>query len=153
MVVALIAYWVGLCNASAFYDHSAQRWLNRDPLGEFGFETLAISAMEESPSDFKVRSEEMSSYQFVNVYAFVMDSPIDLADTDGRNWFSRLFGKNKHRTIHVGFPVGHNAECNLSGAPNGSEINVEIKIAWGGPLYPPKQGKPLPAPPTWTPTY
>jgi hypothetical protein len=34
IVVALLAYWVGLCNASAFYDPGAQRWLNRDPLGE-----------------------------------------------------------------------------------------------------------------------
>ncbi len=36
MVVALLAYWVGLCNASAFYDPGAQRWLNRDPIGESG---------------------------------------------------------------------------------------------------------------------
>jgi hypothetical protein len=36
MVVALLAYLVGLCNASAFYDPGAQRWLNRDPAGEKG---------------------------------------------------------------------------------------------------------------------
>ena len=38
--MALLAYWVGLCHASAFYDPGAQRWLNRDPLGESGFEVL-----------------------------------------------------------------------------------------------------------------
>jgi len=36
IVVALLAYWVGLCHASAFYDPGAQRWLNRDPVGERG---------------------------------------------------------------------------------------------------------------------
>ena len=36
MVVALLAYLAGLCNASAFYDPGAQRWLNRDPMGELG---------------------------------------------------------------------------------------------------------------------
>jgi hypothetical protein len=35
-VVALLAYWVGLCNASAFYDPCMQRWLNRDPIQEVG---------------------------------------------------------------------------------------------------------------------
>jgi len=34
LVAALIVYWIGLCNASAFYDPGAQRWLNRDPIGE-----------------------------------------------------------------------------------------------------------------------
>ena len=36
IVVALLAYWVSLCNASAFYDPGAQRWLNRDPIAERG---------------------------------------------------------------------------------------------------------------------
>ena len=38
--VALLAYWLGLCNASAFYDPGAQRWLNRDPLREKTFESI-----------------------------------------------------------------------------------------------------------------
>jgi hypothetical protein len=36
MVVSLLAYWIGLCNASAFYDPGAQRWLNRDTIAEKG---------------------------------------------------------------------------------------------------------------------
>ena len=36
MGVALLAYLVGLSNASAFYDPCMQRWLNRDPIGEKG---------------------------------------------------------------------------------------------------------------------
>ena len=35
-VVAFLAYWIGLCNASAFYDPGTQRWLNRDPIDEDG---------------------------------------------------------------------------------------------------------------------
>jgi len=38
--IALLIYWAGLCNASAFYDSGAQRWLNRDPIEENGFEIL-----------------------------------------------------------------------------------------------------------------
>jgi hypothetical protein len=37
LVLVLLA---GLHQANAFYDPSAQRWLNRDPLEERGFETL-----------------------------------------------------------------------------------------------------------------
>ncbi len=36
LVVVSLAYWAGLANASAFYDPGAQRWLNRDPIGERG---------------------------------------------------------------------------------------------------------------------
>ena len=36
VVLALMTYWFGLCNASAFYDPGQQRWLNRDPIGENG---------------------------------------------------------------------------------------------------------------------
>ena len=36
IVVALLAYWAGLCNASAFYDPGTQRWVNRDPIEEYG---------------------------------------------------------------------------------------------------------------------
>ena len=40
IVVVLLTYWLGLCNASAFYDPGTQRWLNRDPLDEIGFESV-----------------------------------------------------------------------------------------------------------------
>jgi hypothetical protein len=31
VVVALLTYWIGLCNTHAYYDPRMQRWLNRDP--------------------------------------------------------------------------------------------------------------------------
>ena len=42
IVATLIAYWLGLGNASAFYDPGAQRWLNRDPIGEKGGKDLFV---------------------------------------------------------------------------------------------------------------
>ena len=32
VILVLLTYWLGLCNASAFYDPGTQRWLNRDPM-------------------------------------------------------------------------------------------------------------------------
>jgi hypothetical protein len=40
LLLALLAYFSSLHTASAFYDPSTQRWINRDPVGELGFETL-----------------------------------------------------------------------------------------------------------------
>ena len=40
MVLALLTLWLGLCNANAFYDPGTQRWLNRDPIGEWGGKNL-----------------------------------------------------------------------------------------------------------------
>jgi hypothetical protein len=56
IVVALLAYWLGLCNASAFYDPGTQRWLNRDPIGEGAG---------------------------INVYEFVEDAPVGRFDKFG----------------------------------------------------------------------
>jgi hypothetical protein len=40
IVVALLTYCFGLCNASAFYDPGTQRWMNRDPFEEVGGKNL-----------------------------------------------------------------------------------------------------------------
>jgi hypothetical protein len=58
IVVALLAYWVGLCNASAFYDPGAQRWLNRDPIEERGG---------------------------INLFEFVKNSPESQVDPEGHD--------------------------------------------------------------------
>ena len=60
MVVALLAYWLGLCNASAFYDPGAQRWLNRDPIAEEDF-----------------------GKKLKNLYKFVLNNPLQSFDPDG----------------------------------------------------------------------
>ncbi len=56
IVVALLAYWVSLCSAIAFYDPGMQRWLNRDPIAESGG---------------------------VNLYEFVDDDPLEKCDFYG----------------------------------------------------------------------
>jgi uncharacterized protein RhaS with RHS repeats len=58
ITVALLAFWVGLCNASAFYDPGTQRWLNRDPIGELGG---------------------------LNLYGFVSNDPLDRLDLFGES--------------------------------------------------------------------
>ena len=40
LLVTLLAYWLGLSNANAFYDPGQQRWLNRDPIEERGGDNL-----------------------------------------------------------------------------------------------------------------
>ena len=40
VILAMLTYFVALNTARAFYDPGTQRWLNRDPLGEIGFESL-----------------------------------------------------------------------------------------------------------------
>src|SRR5476649_732567 len=51
IIVALLAYWIGLCNASAFYDAGMQRWLNRDPIQEIGGINLFAYVEEDSVNE------------------------------------------------------------------------------------------------------
>ena len=37
VILVLLSYFSGLNTANAFYDPGTQRWLNRDPLGDFAF--------------------------------------------------------------------------------------------------------------------
>ncbi len=53
-----------------FYDPSVRRWLNRDPLGESGFERLRNGFASPSPSE-------------QNRYLFVKNAPSPFLDTDG----------------------------------------------------------------------
>jgi len=70
IVVALLAYWAGLCNASAFYDPGQQRWLNRDPIMERGFY-------------YTVHPEFEYLHGWVMDYTFVGNIPIDRIDAVG----------------------------------------------------------------------
>ena len=53
-----------------FYDPNLQRWLNRDPIGEFGFGIIATTA-----------SKPTRNTQ--NLYTFVLNSAADLVDPSG----------------------------------------------------------------------
>jgi RHS repeat-associated protein len=62
-----------------FYDPNLQRWLNRDPLGEFGFQTLSIR------ESFLPPPLLLNGTLIVNnLYCLVQDAPINDFDPDGR---------------------------------------------------------------------
>ena len=69
LIFVALAYWLGLCNASAFYDPGQQRWLNRDPIGEQGFEV--------------VRWKKASIERHSNLYEFVNNNPLEHIDYFG----------------------------------------------------------------------
>ena len=68
--VVLLAYWAGLCNASAFYEPGAQRWVNRDPINEIGFDILS--------GKYRISLKEEQ-----NLYAFIRNSPLTRNDIEG----------------------------------------------------------------------
>jgi len=57
--------------ASAYYDPAMQRWLNRDPLGETGFEALGTERWNSLPSDS------------ANCYVFLRNNPVSFVDLSG----------------------------------------------------------------------
>jgi hypothetical protein len=79
IVVALLINCAGLYNASAFYDPGAERWLNRDPLGEQGFEAIRTPIVIQirplfKPSEF---------FKGPNTCDFVDNDSIDKRDPWG----------------------------------------------------------------------
>ena len=84
IVLALLAYWLGLCNASAFYDPGQQRWLNRDPLGERGFHILRTAAtMPKTESRGEISSMIWTKPDSLELYTFVGNAPGDYIDILG----------------------------------------------------------------------
>ena len=71
VVLALLG---SLTLAKAYYDPSAQRWLNRDPLGEPGFELLK-------------QSDERSQSDGPNLYLFVENNSVNSLDRWGNDVF------------------------------------------------------------------
>ena len=62
--------------ASAFYEPSLQRWLNRDPIGQSGFEIVRAS-----PSGPSVVFAEVEEWP--NLYCFVHNNPVSHQDMWG----------------------------------------------------------------------
>ena len=76
IVLALLTYWLGLCNASAFYDPGTQRWLNRDLLGdkEFGLVTRKGTDLNKRP---------VERHEGANLYHSFKNSPLNAFDVFG----------------------------------------------------------------------
>ena len=67
-----------LPSAQAFYDPGAQRWINRDPLGELGLGVLTSHSAENQDEFAELLPEGP------NLYAVVGNKPIHTIDADGR---------------------------------------------------------------------
>jgi len=78
IAVALFLFLWTVQPASAFYAPNLQRWVNRDPLGEEGFEVL--------------RGGENSVFGHgvgaINRYQFICNNPINSVDPDGLTGWS-----------------------------------------------------------------
>jgi RHS repeat-associated protein len=62
-------------NASAYYDPGVQRWINRDPLGEPGFELIRSHPPVAQPGE-------------ANSYLFVANNPLNRVDSLGlKDWW------------------------------------------------------------------
>jgi hypothetical protein len=69
----LLAIFVSIQAASAFYDPAVQRWVNRDPIGEAGFRTLIGPARRNLGNQ-------------ANRYWFVANDPGGKFDVFGLDW-------------------------------------------------------------------
>jgi hypothetical protein len=84
IIVALLAYWVSLCNASAFYDPCMQRWLNRDPCGDLERERLALPGLDNLELRPLQAPPPFEKQEGPNLYEFVKNQPLQNIDPDGR---------------------------------------------------------------------
>lgn len=65
--------------ASAYYDPGVQRWINRDPLGESGFETARCLV----PPQLRRLLPPGEYLQGANLYGFLQNRPLSAVDPEG----------------------------------------------------------------------
>lgn len=82
----LTALFVALIHLTAFgfYDPSLQRWINRDPLGESGFETIREYTVSHSTDRIRSLTEAREG---PNKYVFLRNRPVDRIDPLGQQAF------------------------------------------------------------------
>ena len=73
-LLAIVGLFAVLPTVRAYYDPAAQRWLNRDPLGEGGGR---------------------------NLYGFISNNPLSWIDTDGRSGWEFRFPRNPEPPIEL----------------------------------------------------
>jgi RHS repeat-associated protein len=69
-LLAAVCLLAVLPSAQAFYDPGAQRWINRDPIGESGFAEIRVWHQKETRRG-------------ANQHRFVMNDPCDFSDPEG----------------------------------------------------------------------
>ena len=90
IVVALLAYWVGLSNASAFYDPGAQRWPNRDPLGDNGSLAYNLTSVDSKRLE-RVAATAQGRLDIwtginLNLFGSMGNNPVTHIDPWGEDW-------------------------------------------------------------------
>jgi RHS repeat-associated protein len=58
-ILSLLAFLLGTSAAFGFYDPAAQRWVNRDPIGEPGFDR------KRTGNDAVLRHDDLNGYRFI----------------------------------------------------------------------------------------
>jgi RHS repeat-associated protein len=98
-----------------FYDPDLQRWLNRDPLTEQGFEAV----LGEPPSEFHDLLKYGELIDGSSLYTYVGNNAIKRTDPDGREWWLLPFAIGAY---------GVEAACDACG---NAAYNVQAaKYAW-----------------------
>jgi hypothetical protein len=105
--------------ASAYYDPGVQRWINRDPIQERGFEVLR--GMLKAPLQRYLPVGEFAEGQ--DLYRFVRNDPIQHLDEFG------LYGILPPGVPFPAVPPGPGIPCDL---PCQNEMNAVVTIAAAG---------------------
>ena len=114
--VALLLFLFSLYSAKAFYDPGIQRWVNRDPLGEPGFET--VRAGTPTPQ-----------YGPPKTYLFLENAPNGFVDSDGLS------------IIAIPIPVGGGALANPIGGALCGGAAIGAVLCWAFPNAMTKPGE------------
>ena len=96
-----------------FYDPSLQRWMNRDPLGEMGFESslLRHSFVLDRPAE---------AVESPNLYEYVMNSPLNYADPFGNATSPMEWYKRCSALANISLEKGCECFCLISADTDGS---------------------------------
>jgi RHS repeat-associated protein len=90
-----------------YYDPNLQRWPNRDPLGEYGFEATRHTATRNVASvRLSVGAEPITG---PNLYGFIGNNPIDGNDPDGLKPFGQAACDAAQRALAAAFRTLANA--------------------------------------------
>jgi len=83
-MLILLVLMGGLHAASAYYDPGVQRWPNRDPLGDLASGASRYLQRRIKPATFaSILITCYESHGEGNLYAYVLNDPIDLTDALG----------------------------------------------------------------------
>jgi RHS repeat-associated protein len=96
-----------------WYHPNLQRWPNRDPLGEPGFETLLLrhSFVLNTPAE---------AVESANLYGYVLNSPINLIDPFGNASSPMEWYKRCSALANISLEKGCECFCQIAGDTDGS---------------------------------